>query len=91
MCIDSDSSPEVCPLLRTVISKGNITTYEWRTGTAPNSIIDTALHSQALQDTDPVPDQAGDEVNNSAAEILQNRLVQIEARERHVTLFKTFS
>lgn len=43
------SDGEVCRLLQMVIERGNITTYEWKTGTKPTSIVDTVLH-QNIQD-----------------------------------------
>lgn len=39
----------MCKTLATLIKKGNITTYEWRTGEAPTSVVNTALlHSPVL-------------------------------------------
>lgn len=50
---------EVCPLLHMVIERGNITTYEWRTGRQPTSIIDTLV--QTVTDDDQA-EQTADEV-----------------------------
>lgn len=60
-----DSEDEVCPLLRTVMEKGNITTYEWRTGTKPTSVVDTAFHQQNTQDEEETTNNENEEVRFS--------------------------
>ena len=60
-----DSEDEVCPLLRTVMEKGNITTYEWRTGTKPTSVVDTAFHQRNTQDVEETTNNENEEVRFS--------------------------
>ena len=60
-----DSEDEVCPLLRTVMEKGNIITYEWRTGKKPTSVVDTAFHQQKTQDEEETTNNENEEVRFS--------------------------
>lgn len=73
LCYWRDDKDSVCPLLRAVMEKGNITTYEWRTGRAPSSVVETASYSQALLDTDDSPqDQSADEVRADRSYSIDN-------------------
>ncbi|XP_067933498.1 CDK5 regulatory subunit-associated protein 3-like [Watersipora subatra] len=58
----SDKQMPVCPLLKTVINKGNITTYEWRTGEAPTSVMDMTSHTH-IDDKNAGGDEAADEID----------------------------
>ena len=72
MSITSDCTEELCPLLKTVITKGNITTYEWKTGQAPTSVIETLSNTQL--------DAADDKVEEESEEV-RSLLILIIAKK----------
>lgn len=71
---------EVCPMLQTLMEKGNVTTYEWRTGIAPQRVVaeKAAAAGDALspsRSTNPnatanEPAVTSDEIDWSAADEL---------------------
>lgn len=58
MTVYSSANDLLCPLLRLVSNKGNVTTYEWKMGTAPDSVIETAL---LLGDNSQIDEKPQDE------------------------------